>query len=120
MPFEVYGHPDLDGDFVFTPRHIPGVSGNPKFQDQLCRGTDLRNFVPSEGWSRIYLMWLLDAYERFPEKSEFFTPYFEKLAGTRKLRSQIEAGWDEAQIRSSWQADLNRYLEMREDYLIYD
>ncbi len=120
MPFEVYGHPNLEGDFVFTPRVISGVSGKPKFLDQLCRGTDLRDVVPQQGWSRIHLRWLLDAYKKFPEKSEFFIPYFEKLAGTKELRRQIEAGWDETEIRASWQKEVNDYLEKREDYLIYD
>jgi uncharacterized protein YbbC (DUF1343 family) len=120
MPFEAYGHPDLEGDFSFTPVVIPGVSGNPKFKDQLCAGSDLRDFIPVQGWTKIHLEWLLDAYEKFPEKSEFFIPYFEKLAGTKMLRSQIEAGWDEEKIRAGWQEDLDRYLEKREAYLIYD
>lgn len=120
MPFEVYGHPDLEGDFSFTPIEIPGVSGNPKFKDQLCVGEDLRDFIPDEGWTRIHLEWLLDAYEKYPEKSKFFIPYFEKLTGTKELRSQIEAGWDETKIRSSWQKDLNSFLGKREKYLIYD
>lgn len=120
MPFEVYGHPDLDGDFNFTPRSIPGVSGNPKFRDQLCVGADLRDIVPPEGWTRLYLTWLLEAYDKFPEKSEFFLPYFETLAGTAQLRAQIEAGWDEDKIRSSWKPGLDNYLKIREKYLLYD
>jgi len=62
----------------------------------------------------------LDAYEKFPEKGDFFMPYFEKLAGTRQLRIQVEAGWDEDKIRASWQKELNLYLEKRAGYLIYD
>ena len=119
-PFEIYGHPGLDGDFTFTPVSIPGVSGNPKFRDQPCRGRDLREFVPEEGWTSLQLQWLLDAYARFPEKEAFFTPYFEKLAGTSSLRSQIEAGWDEKMIRDSWQEGLGNYMKIREAYLIYD
>lgn len=120
MPFEVYGHPKLQGDFSFTPRSIPGVSDNPKFRDQLCVGADLRDFVPSEGWTRLQLRWILEAYDAFPEKSEFFLPYFETLAGTALLREQIEAGWDEQRIRSSWQPGLNNYFKIRKKYLIYD
>jgi len=120
MPFEVYGHPDLEAGFSFTPRSIPGVSGNPKFRDQLCKGADLREFVPPEGWTRLYLQWVLEAYEIFPEKSEFFLPYFDTLAGTDQLRMQIEAGWSEDKIRSSWQPGLEKYLRIRGLYLIYD
>jgi len=120
IPFEVYGHPELEGQFSFTPVSIPGVSGNPKFRDQLCYGADLSKYVPAEGWSKIELQWLLDAYFKFPRKEEFFTAYFDKLAGTSSLRKQIEAGWNEEQIRLSWQKDLGGYMQKREGYMIYD
>ena len=67
-----------------------------------------------------YLQWLLDAYSKYPRKEEFFNPFFEKLAGTTTLRRQIEMGWNEEQIRQSWQKDLKHYLEKRKNYLIYD
>ncbi len=119
-PFEVYGHPDMTGAFSFTPVSIPGVSGFPRHKGELCFGEDLREFIPREGWNRIQLHILLDAYRKFPEKELFFTDYFDTLAGTTALRSQIKAGWDETQIRSSWKADLDDYMGKREKYLIYD
>ncbi len=118
-PFQVYGHPDLEGDFTFVPEPVPGMSSHPKLQGQLCRGTDLRNFSPPRGWNRIHLDWLLDAYEKYPRKEEFFTSYFEKLAGTGKLREQIVAGQGEKKIRKSWQRDLRRFKRKRTPYLIY-
>ena len=120
MPFEIYGHPGLQGDFRFTPVEIPGVARNPKFEGQLCFGADLRGFVPEEGWRQIHLHWLLEAYEAFPGKGDFFTHYFDKLAGTDALRIQIQAGWDEQQIRESWQGALEDYRARRSKYLIYD
>ncbi len=119
-PFEVYGHPDLEGEFSFTPERIPGISEYPKHDGFLCHGRDLRTFIPRGGWSRIRLEWLLDAYHQFPRREEFFKSYFEKLAGTARLREQIESGWDEERIRESWKPELDRYLRMREGYLIYD
>ncbi len=120
MPFEVYGHPDLEGEFAFTPVAIEGVAENPKFKGELCFGADLRDYLPQEGWTRLFLEFLMEAYESYPDKGNFFIPYFEKLAGTASLRRQIEAGWDEAQIRASWQQDLKSYLEIREKYIIYE
>ncbi len=119
-PFEVYGHPEMPGDFSFTPVSIPGVAGDPRYKGQRCFGEDLRKFIPVEGWNRIQLHILLDAYRKFPVKEEFFTAYFDTLAGTTALRIQIEAGWDEARIRESWKADLDEYREKRVKYLIYD
>ncbi|RLD71096.1 MAG: DUF1343 domain-containing protein [Bacteroidetes bacterium] len=120
MPFEVYGHPDLPGAFSFTPEIIAGVARNPKFKGSICYGEDLRSFTPEEGWTRIHLQWLLEAYKAFPQKEEFFTSYFSTLAGTDKLRMQVEAGWDEERIRASWQEELEQYKEKRRKYLIYD
>ncbi len=119
MPFEAYGHPDMPGTFSFTPEEIPGVARNPKFKGQICYGQDLRDHVPEEGWNQIQLQWVLNAYRSFPRKGEFFTSYFDKLAGTDALRIQIEAGWSEKQIRASWNEDLLKYKALRSNYLIY-
>ena len=119
-PFEVYGHPELEGNYSYTPVSIPGASMYPKLKGRLCYGEDLRDYVPAGGWNRLFLEFLLDAYRKYPRKEEFFTPYFEKLAGTADLRLQIEAGWDENRIRAGWKAELDNYLKMREIYLIYD
>ena len=72
MPFEVYGHPDLTGEFSFTPRAIPGVARNPKHEGELCYGADLRDFQPDGGFSRLHLRFIIEAYEAFPNKEEFF------------------------------------------------
>jgi uncharacterized protein YbbC (DUF1343 family) len=120
MPFEIYGHPELPGAFSFTPETIPGVARNPKFEGSICYGADLRDYIPEEGWTRIQLQWLLDSYENFPRKEEFFTSYFELLAGTDKLQKQVEAGWDETRIRASWQGELEQYKLTRKKYLIYE
>jgi uncharacterized protein YbbC (DUF1343 family) len=120
MPFEVYGHPDLEGGFSFTPISMPGFSTHPRHMNRRCYGEDLREFNPPEGWTQLYLDFLLEAYARYPRKEEFFTPYFESLAGTSSLRRQIEAGWEEEKIRESWQQELEAYLVLREKYLIYE
>jgi uncharacterized protein YbbC (DUF1343 family) len=118
-PFELFGHPDLEGDFSFTPVSIPGMSRYPKLEGKRCFGKDLREYVPPDGWNRIHLNWLLEAYAAYPRKDEFFTSYFETLAGTAGLRKQIEDGWDESRIRESWKSDLEEFKLKREPYLIY-
>ena len=120
LPFETYGHPELAESFSFTPVTIAGVARNPKFEGQICYGADLRDFTPEEGWTRLQIQFILEAYEAFPRKEEFFTKYFNTLAGTDQLRMQIEAGWDESHIRASWQNELAAYKEKRSKYLIYE
>lgn len=119
MPFEVYGHPQLKGDFSFTPQSIEGVAVHPKYKGQTCFGRDLRSINPPEGWSRLFLEFLINAYEAFPDEEDFFTPYFDKLAGTVSLRKQIEEGWDQDRIRATWEPGISDYLEKRERYIIY-
>ena len=58
-------------------------------------------------------------YKCSENKEVFFNPFFDKLAGTNRLRQQIEEGWSEDKIRSSWSEDLEKYKKIREKYLIY-
>lgn len=118
-PFEVYGHPDLPGDYSFVPKSIEGMEMHPKFKGDTCYGNDLRSWMPESGWKQIELKWLLDAYASFPDKQQFFRPFFDLLAGTDELKKQIINGWSEQEIRRSWQSDLAAYRQMREKYLLY-
>jgi uncharacterized protein YbbC (DUF1343 family) len=119
MPFEVYGHPDLEGDFSFTPISIPEMSKYPKLKNKECFGEDLRTFNPNKGWNQIYLKWLIKAYNNFPDKENFFIPFFEKLSGTDLLRQQIQSGMSEVEIRESWKPGLEEFNKKRKKYILY-
>ncbi len=43
---------------------------------------------------RLNLDWIIGAYNDFPQKDKFFTPYFDVLAGGPVLREQIQKGND--------------------------
>lgn len=120
-PFQLFGHPRLKNmPFSFTPRSIPGMSKSPKCLGQLCYGMDLRDKyeeVRKDG--RLRLDWLIAAYQNYTGDRPFFIPFFDKLAGTGRLRKDIEAGKSEAQIRASWQPELERFKQVRAKYLIY-
>ncbi|MFC0262795.1 exo-beta-N-acetylmuramidase NamZ family protein [Fontibacter flavus] len=116
-PFQVYGYPDPKfGDFTFTPVSIVGMSKNPPQQDRLCYGEDLRNEPLDHQFT---LKYLLGAYEISGKKEKFFNTFFDKLAGTDQLRKDILAGKSEAEIRASWQKDLDTFKVMREKYRLY-
>ena len=121
FPFEVFGHPLLEhATFTFIPESIPGKSTHPKLEGQTCKGVDLRYLRGHEQREgRINLDWLLFAYENFPEKEAFFTPYFEKLAGTGHLRQQIVDGMTSDEIRSTWSKGIRAFKETRKRYLLY-
>jgi hypothetical protein len=120
-PFEVFGHPDLKGgDYSFTPESRPGAATHPKLEGILCRGRDLRYLRGKTARSPgLNLSWLLFAYHNFPDKEDFFIPYFERLAGTATLRQQIRDGFTEEEIRAGWQDDLEAFRKIRRKYLIY-
>lgn len=121
-PFQVLGNPLLKGfPFSFTPATIPGVAVNPPHEGKLCYGLDLRN---AEVDKRIDLSYLINMYNAYPDKDNFFTNpfdknYIDKLAGTTKLKQQVRAGMTEDQIRETWKKDLDTYQEMRRKYLLY-
>ncbi len=117
MPFQILGNPELKHmPFEFTPVSIKGVTNNPPQENKLCYGIDLRTATTKRF---IDLSYLLSFYRAYPDKEKFFIPYFEKLAGTASLRKQVKDGWNEEQIRKSWEPDLKKYKEMRKKYLLY-
>jgi uncharacterized protein YbbC (DUF1343 family) len=117
--FQVIGGPDPAlGTYTFTPVDKPGAM-NPPQEGKLCYGLDLRNATMPK--DRITLQYLLDLYGKATDKAKFFTSaaYFDKLAGTPKLREQLVAGKSEAEMRESWQPRLAAYKTIRAKYLIY-
>jgi uncharacterized protein YbbC (DUF1343 family) len=63
---------------------------------------------------------LLKAYQSSADKSKFFNSFFTKLAGTKTLQQQIEAGFSESKIKKTWKPGIEAFLKMRKQYLIYD
>jgi uncharacterized protein YbbC (DUF1343 family) len=114
--FQVYGSPFLPASgFSFTP--MPGEGAkDPPYNGKTCYGEDLSH-VPKI--TRLELKWLLKAYRETADKSKFFTPFFTKLAGTNKLRQQIENGDSEETIRQSWASGLAEFKKIRKLYEIY-
>ena len=120
-PFQVFGHPELKGmPYTFIPRSISGMSASPKCLGKTCHGEDLRGrYAEVKAGKRLRLEWLLEAYRRYEGETPFFTGFFEKLAGTDRLRKAIEAGKSEEEIRAEWQPGLEAFKQKREKYLIY-
>ena len=129
-PFEVIGNPSYRTTYMesengeepgkhtsFTPTPIKGVSENPPFKGQFCRGLDLSKVQVPAKFDLTYLLWM---YNHTPKDSFFKqTNSFEKLAGTDQLRKQIKAGMSEVEIRASWEPALSQYKEIRKKYLLY-
>jgi uncharacterized protein YbbC (DUF1343 family) len=121
FPFQVFGSPDLpDRGFSFTPESVAGAR-NPPLLGVKCYGTDLRDALKQKLVPKpeINLDWIISAYNDFPDKKRFFTPYFDVLAGGPQLREQIEKGMTSGQIRESWKEELLKFGKIRVKYLLY-
>ena len=117
MQFQIYGSPFLPkSDFSFIP--IPNFGAKePVYKNQVCYGENLTS-IPKV--HQLELKWLIKAYNSTADKSKFFTDFFTKLAGTKKLQEQIEKGISEEEIRKSWNKGLIDFKEMRQQYLTYN
>lgn len=122
FPFQVYGSPSLQNtEFTYTPQSIEGKSKDPLHEGQLCHGVDLRNIAEQTliADAKFNLDYLLDAYKNTNDKKAFFNSYFENLAGTTALRTQIIKGESPENIRKSWQPGLDKFKIIRKKYLLY-
>lgn len=120
LPFQIYGSPWTKSfTFQFTPRPNFGAK-DPFLNGKLCNGENLSDYP--EDLRELNLSWLLKAYNDYknPNQNFFLTNlFFDKLAGTDELRKQIIAGKSEAEIRDSWQKDLDEFQKIRLKYIIY-
>lgn len=118
--FQRYGASFMDStaySFSYVP--VPNFGSKyPKEEGKVCYGKDLSN---TPRVKEVSLQWILDAYKNTTDKSRFFnTSGFTKHAGTPVLQKQIMAGLTEAEIKASWQPELERFKKIRSKYLMYD
>ena len=121
IPFEIVGYPsNPDGDFTFTPVSTPGASPNPKHKNKLCRGENLSDIETT--WDLSILHGYANMFRGENGSLEGFftsTSFFDKLAGTDKLRLSIEEGLLLEEIETTWKDDIDEFKIAREPYLLY-
>ena len=116
MQFQIFGHPNLPkSKFNFTPKSNFGAK-YPKLENKICNGVDLRKYKIR---NKIELKWIIDSYSNFPEPKSFFKEGFYRIAGTKKLKTQIEQGLSEKEIRKTWEEGLINFKSIRLKYLLY-
>ncbi|MCB0760026.1 MAG: DUF1343 domain-containing protein [Flavobacteriales bacterium] len=122
LPFQVIGHPGHKAKYAFIPQSIAGVSENPKHQGETCYGHDLTEFgnFYFTGKGQLYLEWLIGMNEELGSEALFSRPeFFDKLAGTDRLRKAIIAGKSAEEIRLEWKDDVEKFKKLRRKYLLY-
>ncbi|OIQ39135.1 MAG: hypothetical protein BM563_04810 [Bacteroidetes bacterium MedPE-SWsnd-G1] len=115
--FQRYGSPEFpSSDFTYTPAPNFG-SKYPKHQGKKCNGVDLST-TPRQ--SKVNMTWLVDAYQKSPDKEAFFGKTFTIHAGSPKLEEQLKNGLSDIEIESSWKVEIEQFKQIRSKYLIYN
>lgn len=118
LQFQIYGSPFLPkSEFEFTPQPNFG-SKYPKYKNEACNGF---NLIATPQLKALDLSHLINAYNTTSDKSKFFLSngFFSKLAGTKKLQKQIEAGESIKNIKATWKDGLDNFNIVRAKYLLY-
>lgn len=123
LPFQQYGCPEFEGKYVysFTPQSTTAAK-HPPLENRKCYGVMIATdpaAVLQQTKGALYLGWLMSAYQAYPDKENFFNPFFKTLCGSKKMQEQIKNGATEDEIRASWKADITAFKIIRKKYLLY-
>ncbi len=116
-PFTVIGAPiDSLGPFEFTPQPNVGAK-KPLHNGRRCFGEDLSHSdMTGFDLQKVVEFRHKMGGEAFWKDRQFF----DRLAGTRHLREQIESGLSADSIRRTWASDHRRFLRLRSKYMLYN
>ena len=121
-PFSAIGYPDESfGQYVFTPRDIPGMATNPKHKGKPCYGLDLTD-EPLYADDGIFTLRHFIAFaKKFGGAKNMVDQKagLARLWGNDKLIEQIDGGMTEEEIRETWLPDVEKFLRDRKPYLLY-
>ena len=141
MPFSQFGAPWLDAGSTashlnglgipgvefkptsYTPRSIPNVAANPRFESQRVNAvrlavTDVATYRPLD--VGIHVLAYLQRQSLLQGKPLVENPtMFHKISGTARLFTMLGQGADGTSIIASWQAEAERFKALRARYLLY-
>ncbi|NJB81864.1 exo-beta-N-acetylmuramidase NamZ family protein [Wenyingzhuangia aestuarii] len=103
-------------DFTYIPKANFG-SKYPKDQNKTCYGVDLSLEFHQ---NKVNIKWLVDAYNKYPKKEDFFGKTFTIHAGDTLLEQQLKNGLTAKEIENSWKKDLEAFKLIRQKYLMYN
>lgn len=117
--FQVLGGPSTSyGSYSFTPQDKPGAI-NPMHEGKALYGEDLRQVNALK--EKFTLKYVISYYKKAPNKEKFFSSpsFFDKLAGTDRVRKMIMEGKSEKEICKTWETELAQFNQLRKKYLLY-
>jgi uncharacterized protein YbbC (DUF1343 family) len=123
-PFQCFGHPDYPiAQYAFMPMSNER-NKNPLLNGRTCNGIFLGGISDEELYAKhnkLDLAYLVDFYQKFPNKPAFFRTdgFFNNLTGNIRIKNAIIEGKSADDIRNEWQSDINIYKQIRKKYLLY-
>ncbi|QCJ44184.1 DUF1343 domain-containing protein [Bacillus sp. S3] len=136
-PFELIGAPFIDSDDLaakLNSYHLPGVTfraasfipSTSKFVNKLSHGVQIhvtnRNaYKPFETGLTI----VKTIHDMYPNDFQFRAPnasgisFFDNLVGNGSIRAGIVAGKSIEEMKANWQTELEKFMDIREKYLLY-
>lgn len=132
-PFQAVGAPWLDGDalvevlngYGLEDTHFEAVSLTPtapsdgKYADEEMRAVAFQATGPAYDPTRAAVAVLVEARRAAGDRWEWRPSHFDRLAGTRDLRSGVDAGRTLAELTAGWDGELEEFLPLRARHLIY-
>ncbi|MDZ7295961.1 MAG: DUF1343 domain-containing protein [candidate division KSB1 bacterium] len=138
-PFEVCGAPWIDSGRLlatlrthsfpglecdttsFVPMDMPGMATDPKYEGERCKGLRLRVSDPTVFRVVDFGMYLLAAVrDMHADRFVIREPGMRLMTGSTAVTAAMMKGDKPENIIASWQKDLQRFLELRKKYLLYD
>ncbi len=105
----------------FVPVAIPGMSMNPKFENETCRGIlinvkNYENFYPVQ-----FGLALISTIKRlYPDDFKINVRRMNLLTGDDKVTNLLNSAAHYNEIVNYYQADLNQFKQIRKKYLLYN
>ena len=131
-PFQMLGHVKLaellpnqfhkNGIETITPISLPTSSPYPKWQDTEIHALKLTSPDMVNALTGFNITWIYQLYHAMRLQEETFITsdtFFDKLAGSRKLRQDLASGVSLADIEQSWKSEIKAYQAKIEPYLLY-
>ena len=138
-PFEFIGAPYANADSVaallnkqnlkgvqfeaieFTPEKLPQNAYAPKYTGEKCKGVYVNvvnrdTFEPVK--TGVNLLWAFQKVS--PDEFEWREKTIDRLAATPDLRTMLNNGKTPDEIAASWKNDLEHFISVRDNYLIYE
>ncbi|PIW98137.1 MAG: DUF1343 domain-containing protein [Ignavibacteria bacterium CG_4_8_14_3_um_filter_37_9] len=104
----------------FTPKDIPNVSVNPKYEGKLCRGISIKVTDKTKVESVKFGIALISVLHKlYPKEFLFKEKSFDLLSGDSKIRRQLVKNISPDKINKSYLKELTVFKEKRKKYLLY-